>query len=101
MDADEWSLLRKTNIEQGRKIEVLEQTIKKLTEPAGPRHVSADDLATGRERIDPRDIATGKVIVDMKEPEPVEVKAGEIHRNDPKLAEHLEEIATGKLRVVG
>jgi hypothetical protein len=105
VDNDEYSLLRKTNIEQAKKIEVLEQTIKKMAEPAGPRHVSSDDLSCGRERVSPEDIATGKVVIDFPDPnagkEPRQLKANEVHKSDAKkIAENLSRIASGELVVV-
>jgi hypothetical protein len=97
---DDLSLVRKDNIEVKKQNEALQAAIRKMSEPAGPRHIRADDLSSGRARVDPRDIATGAVVVDFPEAEPVELKAGQISRSDPKLGEHLTEIAQGKLEVV-
>lgn len=53
MDAEEYSLLKATNIDLQKQVAALQEAVKKLTEPAGPQHVNADDMSSGRVRVSP------------------------------------------------
>jgi hypothetical protein len=66
---------------------------------AAPRHVNPEDL--NKEFYDLKDIATGKIIVDLPEPVPmVEVGKDQVSRRDQNaINRNIEGIASGKVTI--
>jgi hypothetical protein len=99
LDEQNYADVKKLVIEQQEQIKTLNETIAKLTAKPEVPHVQVDGNVTG---IDPADIAAGRILVTMKEPEKVEPKNGEVSFHDQKaLNNSIADIASGKVRVVG
>ncbi len=77
----------------------LADAVTKLTTEPGPEHIDVTDVNSPC--VDLKAVSEGRIILDRKQPEKVEPKEGEIHRNDPNLSKHIDAIAAGKLRIVG
>jgi hypothetical protein len=92
---DEQRLLA-DNLAMKKQLETLTNSLKAMTSTEPVK------VAWGNEslRVNLEDVASGKVIVEQKEPEPVQLKECQISKNDPNLGKHLADIAAGKLEVV-
>ena|SRR5947209_15751335 len=99
MSEDNYADLKNLVKEQSKTIAVLNEQLAAKAKPEIPHvQVSGNDgHLTG---VDLRDIAEGRVIVELIKPEAVELKDGEVSKNDQGgLNSNIEAIAAGKVSV--
>ena len=96
MTYEEEQRLLADNLAMKKQLETLTNSLKAMTSTEPVK------VAWGNEslRVKLEDVASGKVVVEQKEPEPVQLKEGQISKNDPNLGKHMIDIAAGKLEVV-